>query len=262
MTKFARIAAATAAILLSSAAMATPITLNGSIADKTVLKDSTYTGSFSGTSVLPTDYKINSLSFSFTFLDNSDVMIKSKPTADATVYSDREYNFWTGAYEKTATTNSNVTVTGKKESVALTLGGVDYGTKETAASTSTVKSDPVEGDRYLAYRECGMFGWICTSTYATAFTTTTTTTNDWTGAISFSGLITNQSIISQILQNDLLNFSFKVGGDLMLTSSQLVMDITETPKAPVAEVPEPSTIFLALAGLAGLAFSRRKGKRA
>lgn len=258
MTKFARIAAATAAILLSSAAMATPITLNGSIANNTLLNNNTYTGSFNGTSVLPADYKINSLAFSFTFLDNNDEMTYGKKIVGDTDYVITSYNGH--AFEKDVTTSYAATNTGKKENVALTLGGVNYGTKETAASTKT-DTKVVEGARTDEGHGCH-YVFFCGKLYYTAFTSTTTTTNDWTGAISFSGLITNQSIISQILQNDLLNFSFKVGGDLMLTSSQLVMDITETPKAPVAEVPEPSTIFLALAGLAGLAVSRRKGKRA
>ena len=258
ITKFARFATATAAILLSSAAAATPITLNGSIANGTLLGAGTHTSSFDGTSVLPTDYTVNSASFSFSFLDNNDGLSYGKKITGSTNWAID--SFTNHIFNKSLTTSYTVAAKGEKESVGLTLGGVDYGTRETTASTTSATS-VVKGD--TTYHGYGCHnGYVCGFVFMTAYSSTKTTTQDWTGAISFDGLITNQSIINDILQDNLLNFSFNVGGNLFLTGAQLVLDITETPKAPPAEVPEPSSILLALAGLAGLAFSRRKAKRA
>lgn len=257
ITKFARFAAATAAIVLSSAAAATPITINGSIANGTLLGAGTHTSSFDGRSVLPSDYTINSASFSFTFLDNNDGLSYGNAVKGNTTWAIDWYAYH--IFSKSLTTAYTVAATGAKESVGLTLGGVDYGTKQTTASTTT-KTSVVEGD--TAYYGYGCHtGYGCGDVFMTSYDSTKTTTQDWTGAVSFNGIITNQSIINDILQDNLLNFSFNVGGNLFLTGSQLVLDITQTPKAPVTEVPEPSSILLALAGLAGLAFSRRRNKR-
>lgn len=255
ITKFARIAAVTATVLFSSAAGAMPVTLNGSIANGTLLNAGTYTSSFDGTSVLPTDYTINSASFSFSFLDNDDGLSYGNKVTGNTNWSIKHYQnhyFW-----KAITTSYSVAAKGQKESVGLTLGGVNYGSQQTASSTTT-QTKVVQGSTDY-YGEGCHNGYGCGYIFGTEYASTTTTTQDWTGAIAFAGVITNESIIDQILQNDLLSFSFNVGGNLFLTNAQLVLDITET---PAGEVPEPSTIFLALAGVAGLAFSRRKTKRA
>lgn len=253
--KFVGSALFAACAALSTVASATPVTLTGSIANNTLLSNGTVSGVFDGTSVLPTDYTINSLTFSFTFLDDTDPLTSSTTVTGKTSTGYDAYSWLT--YVRDVTTTQTVTQTGQQESVSLALAGVTVGSGATTA-TQTSSTTTSSGQLSLDSVYCFL---ACLTKYSDNITVTTTNTTDWTGSFTISGTVTDASILSQLLSNDQLLYSLTTSGDVYLTSAQLNLDITPTTQASSA-VPEPSTILLALAGLGGIGLGRRYGKRA
>lgn len=270
------LAVVAAACTLSAPAFATTISLDAVKSD-TYVNGQGYTGTFDGKSVLPASYTVNSISFTFDFKDNNDAFTTG-PTRYAGTKVENEYSltssstkkgYTTNIFDRDLTINNTVSVTGQQESVSVSLGGVVVGSGSTSAKsgTSTSTTSPVRtledttslGHYSLCLPFVGCFGWVedgKNQYYDNTKTSTVTTTQDWTGSFSVSGTTTDQQLIQQLLNTSTLQFGLDVKGDLYLTAANVTLDITQT------AVPEPSTIALALAGLAGLGYTRRKGKRA
>ncbi|WP_306396702.1 PEP-CTERM sorting domain-containing protein [Telluria beijingensis] len=281
--KATRIALAIAAIActLSAPVVAAPITLNASLDG--LLSNSIQNGRFDASEVLKGNYKINSLSFSFSFADNDDAISYGAPSVtdyqagnytksapDGHAMGDLGYKVNTKYFSRNATSFETVTGLGKKESVSLSLAGVNVGSGSTKLTESTKNTTsagrtPVysENKSDNGYEQCGLgvFGNECAWQTGTwnfytdnVKTQTTTNTSDWTGNFDISGSTTNQSIIDQLLNNKYLDFGLDIAGDLYLTGAQIDLDVTEI----AAEVPEPSTVMLMLAALGGLGYSMRR----
>jgi hypothetical protein len=241
---------------VSASAFATPVALTGSIGTSN-LSNSTYNASYSGKSFLPENYLINSLTFSFTFKDDAKDSYTSLPaTVDKTTSTGYGYEsgFLNVTYGRDVTVYQSVARTGEQETAELSLAGIKVGSGNTASTISSA-TDTTNARLYDG-KDCFIF---CDYYYSDTKYITTTTTTDWTGSFTISGTVTNQTILDKLLNDDQLLLSLKVGGDLILTSSSLMLDYT---KVEPAKVPEPSTVMLSLLGLAGLGFSRRRAKRA
>jgi hypothetical protein len=257
---------------LSQASMATPITLNASFANGTVLGAGNHTGVFDGAGLFPSNYQINSASFVFDFADDQDSLSTGPAQfagSSATGYTSNGY-YYDGSnyryeYVRSVTNYQTVQKTGQGESVSVSLGGIAVGSGSTTMSQSSstdsaytgrvYETTTGQGGYYYTYgcgnHTCG--GWspgYYNQYYADNTTQTTTTTTDWTGNFSVSGNITDQFILSQLLSTNQLQLGFSVAGDLALTGAHLYLDVSQT--EPTSDVPEPPTMLLMFAGLLGL----------
>ena len=255
MKKLITTALLTALCTISASALATPIAMTGAFASSDMANNN-YSAVFSGKSFLPADYTVNSLTYSFSFRDDgSDMFTTSGPVSTGS-----NMTGWMPhtsiSYARYLTNYATVERTGQQESAALSIGGVALGTGSTALTeSSTTASSPLQ----VKYEGTGCYSYQCYDFYTKSWTDTTTITRDYTGAFTISGIISNQSIIDELLRSDQLTLNLNVVGDLVLTNSQLLLDYTKVVAS--AEVPEPSSILLALAGLAGLGAVRRRSKR-
>jgi hypothetical protein len=257
MKKLITTALLSALCTISTAALATPIAMNGSFSSSS-LSNNNYSAVFSGKSFLPTDYVVNSLSYSFTFRDDgSDNWSTSAPVSNGNSgLSAYSYHTQSSA-ARYITYYQTVLNTSERESAALSIGGALLGTGATAMTESSVttKGDPVP----TVDRQDCFVGYCYYTYYTKGRTDTTTVSRDYTGEFTISGIISDKSIIDELLRSDQLTLNLKVTGDLLLTGSQVLLDYTKV--VVPAEVPEPSSILLALAGLAGLGAVRRRSKR-
>ncbi|WP_296949674.1 PEP-CTERM sorting domain-containing protein [uncultured Massilia sp.] len=252
MKKLLGTAVLAAVCAMSNQAIAAPVALDGSIA--TALSTGTYNATFSGTAFLPADYTINSLKYSFTFRDDpSDPWTTSQPKHDRTTSTGYyvESGIFNVTYGRDVDIYQTIQRTGERESVQLSLAGLLVGSGATAQSVTSATSDASK--RVYDGSDCYFF---CDYYYSNTTTHTTTVTTDWTGTFTISGTVSSKEILDKLLQDDQLLVSLKVDGDLKLTGASLLLDYTAT------QVPEPSSILLALAGLGGLGFARRRTARA
>ena len=270
---------------LSAQALATPITLGGSVANGSRLVNGNYAGQFDGSGLLPAYYQINSASFSFTFSDDSDYLSSGAAQMtsgnytpyvfDRTDYSTRAgRRTWT-YYERTGSRTQLVKRTGQQESASLSLGGlaVASGATEAVLSSSTAFTPSTEiydlvtntGEEgyYSCGNRCSGYGPLHWTYYVSKGDVTTNyETTDWTGGFTLNGTLSDKSILDQFLATNLLQYSLAIGGDLNLVSSQLALDITELAPPVSGEVPEPSTLLLTFAALGALGYSRRRSSAA
>jgi hypothetical protein len=265
---------ATALSNVSGVAFAVPVTINGSVANGTLLTDGKTDGVFDGKGLLPAYYQINSATFSFLFNDDADPVTAGAPQVSSTTYGNYQYagggyyDYW---YARTGTTYQTVQKTGQQEGAALSLAGVVAGSGATSMSQSTGNDTVYQGrtqDAYYYspgyYYSCGNHSSCWSGSYSSTYftdnyTSTNYATKDWSGTFGISGSISDQSMLDQLLKTGRLDFSLSVFGDVYLTGSQINLDVTAlAPPAPSSAVPEPSTIWLALAALGGLGYQRRR----
>lgn len=283
--KSTRIALAVAALAcaLSVPAAAAPITLNASLDG---LLSGTQSGRFDASEVLNGNYKINSLSFSFNFSDDGDLIKYGNPVAGGRVPAEagfvhnpaqngkmddphnRKKELDKLYYNREVTAFQSVLGMGEQEGATLWLGGVAVGSGATALKTkvdvrdSEVEPEQAKKPEYTAgFKACDKNGNNCSwqngkwEYFTDQVTTkTTTTTNTWTGDFGIADTTTDASIIAQLLSNKYLDFSLDLTGDLFLKGAQISFDVTEIE----AEVPEPSSALLMLAALGGLGYSMRR----
>ncbi|TXF97309.1 PEP-CTERM sorting domain-containing protein [Massilia arenae] len=247
-----------AAATLSTTAFAAPIALDGSLSNG-MLDQGHYKAVFTNNTAPPEKYTFNSLSYSFSFKDDGEVM-KLVSTSDRKegAYGSVKH----GESHRDVTVATTNTYTGEQESVALWFGNFLLGSGSTQLVHSSETSAPSFQEIYDG-KKCTVWFIACFAShdqYSNTTTTTTTVKNAYTGEFTISGTVTNQSIIDALLNDGQMTFKLKVLGDLMLTNSQFLLDYTkvEDQVEQPGEVPEPSSVLLAGAGLAAIGFLRRR----
>lgn len=257
-----------ASTAISTSASAAAISLDSQLTGQQ-LSGSTWfpkshTSVFSGLSDLPADYTVNSLSFSFKFSDTGDTGFWAGWDRHDDTQGAYAYNKNKNAFSRDVTaTDTNYYYTGVETAKVmfdrLTLGS---GSTEGMWFDQVTKvKDSTRGElRHCDGKRCAKASSNVTTTYENSFQNS--------GEFEIKGFITNQSIIDMLLKDGQLGLTLKIGGDLVLTSANLLLDYTkndipvEEPGEEPAEVPEPSSVLLAGAGLAAIAFARRRRSNA
>jgi len=265
------IKAAIATLLIGAAsqASATVVTIGATgLPASNYLANGSYQASFNGSSVLPANFAINAIGFSFAFADDTDPFSSTSGTSSSST-TDSTVNVGT-AGDKAVTTTTTITIpvtsTGEKESVQLSFGTITFGGATTAGTpvftTDTQTGETITGTTTYAKNN----GQSCTAQeakdnaqcktiyhYSVTKTITNTTSTDYTGNIALANsLLAYDTLLNELTSNKSLNFSLGVTGDLNLTAASLTVDYTETP--------EPGSLALfgiALMGAAGIRRARR-----
>lgn len=237
-----------AAFAVSTSASAETISLTGSFGNK--LATNTYDTVFK--SNLTGQYDVNSLSYSFTFTDFGDTAWSHGNAYNIKNGKPSNYSLAFPWFVRDVTNTQHVNKTSQQETAALMFGNtvLDSGGTEKKTSTDKVNVNTQTTDGIV----CSWF--YCSLGFTDVTTTTTYHKTDYTGPFTISGIIDDKNIIDQLIGTGELSLSLKVFGNLLLTGGGIVMDYT-TVEAP-AEVPEPSSLLLAGAGLAAVGFARRR----
>ncbi len=264
----------------ATSAMAEPLTLQAT-GLPSYLSQGTYQGSFDA-GFLPKNVVINSLSFSFLFVDDGDVMSSIRGNSvSSTAPAVREASGDPRGKQAGRTFSETVTTTvttpwtgvGEQESVSLSFGGATYAgaTQEVHSDVTTAGPTRTELPKvlYLKNNEnrdvaCLKTQWEngtancqqVTRTVVTKFETRTITT-DYTGEIVLgASLFDSKDLLASLLRDRKLDFSLDVLGDLDLFGATL--DIDFTPFDDIAVVPEPGSLSLFGVAMLGFAGVRRK----
>lgn len=246
----------TAALAFSTTASATAINLDGSFGS--TLSNGHYGANFSGAPSVPNGYTVNSLSFSFTFADNGGTFTNAAPVVDK--YKASHYAWVGGIFDSHYHRNVDIAQTVKRsseqETATLSFGDIVLGSGATQLTTShDVKSSY---EKVVDSHLCLFV--FCKTKWSKTTTKTTTLTEDYTGGFTIAGIVSDQSIIDALLRDGQFMLNLSVGGNLLLTNAQVLLDYTAL-EAPV-DVPEPSSILLAGLGLAAIGVARRRRARA
>lgn len=267
---------------LSAQALAMPIPLNGSIADGSLLANGTYTGRFDGSGLLPAYYQINSASFSFTFGDDTDYLSYGGAQVTSANYGAYAYTYTQTSrqrtfthYERSGSRTQLVKWTGEQENANLSLGGMAIASGATGLTQTTTSSFTPNTQILDSATNTGVEGYYSCGNYCSGYgplhwtyylsngaVTTNVETQDWNGGFTLTGMLTEKSLLDQLLSTNALEFSLAIAGDLNLVNSRLTLDITELAPPPSGDVPEPSTLLLTLAALGALGYSRRRSSAA
>lgn len=269
------------AVAAASSAMAEVITLNASnLPANGYLSAGTYQGSFNGAGLLPAAYTVNNLSFDFKFIDDgfdpftpvpgaitsSDVLdVSNSPDHPGVKIATRITTYFVpvqsyGEAESARLTFGAVSFTGKTQA-----GQTVYGLPSTPAETQPVRT----GNATIWIKGNGTDQRECTKAevdardrsckelpyYTVTRTVTKTDTTDYTGSLNFTG-----SLLTSLFQNDKLDFTLDITGDLLLTKATLDVDFSDNTPAAGAAVPEPGSLALfgiALLGAIGATRKRR-----
>jgi len=246
--------AATCAI--STSAFAEIVEMNGSFGRN--LANNNYNATFSFDQ--PTDnYKVNGLSFSFSFLDNGGTfsVVDTKRTGYSEGnYKHDSYGIWSETLLRQIDISQDVYRTSAQETARLSFGNLVLGNGGTnlVSGTRGAANDPTSSRINDGYR-CNFLAY-CTYKDTNTTTTTTFVTDDYTGGFTIKGSTTDEALIAQLIGSGELLLNLDIVGKLKLTASKLEVDysILEVP----AEVPEPSSLLLAGVGLAAVGFARRR----
>lgn len=233
---------------ISTSASAETISLSGSFGDK--LTTNTYDTVFK--SNLSDQFSVNSLSYSFTFTDFGDTVWTDGKAYNIKNGKPTNYSLAFPWFVRDVTNTQDVNKTSKQETAALMFGNteLDSGGTEKKNSTKDIDASTQTSDGLV----CKWF--YCSLGFTDVTTTTTYHKTDYTGPFTISGIIDDKNIIDQLIGTGEFALSLKVFGNLMLTGGGIDLDYT-TVEAP-SEVPEPSSLLLAGAGLAAVGFARRR----
>lgn len=261
--KFSVSAGFVAMLSLTQASMAAPVTLYGSISDNSYLSAGSHDLIFDGRQSLSSQFQINSASFSFSFADDSDSYQSTGFQTTGVSYTDWvRYNQSSYLFYRNSTTHVTDLNTGESEGADVIIDGSIVGSGATLMTESSIFW---ERNTYLgATMTNGLYCPVpnyCVSAYYTTtdYRERKTIFRDWSGGFSVSGVISDPSLLTQLLDTGLLNFNLNVTGDLLLTSSRLFLDVTEITQTTGNDIPEPQSLLLTLAALGGLArFSLRR----
>lgn len=241
---------------ISTSALAAPIAMNGAF-DTNNMGNDTYSAVFSGKSFLPEKYAVNGLTFSFSFVDAGGTFKDSAPVQTgyhASSYGYHSHDWRSVTYARYVDVKQTMTRSSEQETAQLMFGNILLGSDATKLSKREIVDSTFNRVNDAAY---------CLAIWCKYFdskitTKTTIQEEDYTGGFTISGTITNQSIIDQLLATGELTFNLNIGGNLLLTNSNVSLDYTKIDEP--AEVPEPSGMLLVAAGLAGLGLARRRSK--
>jgi hypothetical protein len=257
----------------ATSAMAEPLSMQYS-GVPFYLNNNSYQGSFDG-SFLPKKFIVNSLQFSFTFVDDGDVIpYATSPSISSTPVVER-VSTGTRTWKETVTTTITMprNGVGEKESVGLSFGALSFsGATREEFSDVIAKTGSYTAPSQVVYVKnnenvsCTQAQWLKGTANCQQVTRTNVTnyqnrivTTDYTGEILLTGsLMGDSNLLASLLRDRKLDFSLGVLGDLNLVGGTLDIDFTPIEDASV--VPEPASVSLfgiAMLGLAGIRRKRR-----